>query len=105
MHNDDHDDTGDRRPDDDIDGRRSARASFDAAGRLADSRQPTTILVLGQLDPGWADWLGDVELCWTPDGQSLLRGRLDQAALYGILDSLRDRGVRLLSVNVGPQAS
>jgi len=96
MHDDDGNDT-----ENDDDPRRPDPVSLDGAAHLADSRQPTTILVLGQLDPAWADWLGDVELCWTPDGQSLLRGRLDQAALYGILDSLRDRGVHLLSVNVG----
>jgi hypothetical protein len=93
MHDDNDNDNGDPR--------RPERGSLDGAAHLADSRQPTTILVVGQLDPAWADWLGDVELCWTPEGQSLLRGRLDQAALYGILDSLRDRGVRLLSVSVG----
>ena len=57
------------------------------------------IQVREYLDSYWADWLGGMALTHTPDGATLLRGVLpDQAALYGVLTSLRDFGLTLISV-------
>lgn len=61
------------------------------------------IIFKGTLDQDWSGWLGDVELCARQaDGGMLttLRGDLaDQAALYGVLDHLRDLNLALVSVN------
>jgi hypothetical protein len=57
------------------------------------------IRVEGELDGHWAEWLDGMHLAHTGDGQTLLRGPLpDQAALYGVLDKLRDLGCALLDV-------
>jgi hypothetical protein len=57
------------------------------------------IRVMGHLDLGWADWLGNVEIEHVPDGTSLLVGHMpDQAALYGCLLKLRDGGMSLISI-------
>ena len=58
------------------------------------------IAVGGQLDPQLAAWFGDLAISHTPDGNTLLVGRVcDQAALHGILARCRDLAVPLLSVN------
>lgn len=58
------------------------------------------IWVVGHLDCGWLDWLGDFDLIHTAEDQSILRGQVkDQADLYGLIGKLRDLGITLISVN------
>jgi hypothetical protein len=58
------------------------------------------IRVKGHLSCQWADWLGDLELGNQPDGTAMLSGILpDQAALYGVMNRMRDLGLELISVN------
>ena len=58
------------------------------------------IRVKGHLSAQWADWFGELEIKNQPDGNAELSGPLpDQAALYGVLNQLRDLGVALISVN------
>jgi len=61
------------------------------------------IIFKGALDQDWSGWLGNVELHarQAEDGLiTTLRGDLvDQAALYGVLDHLRDLNLALVSVN------
>lgn len=57
----------------------------------------------GTLDKSWSDWLGEVELHSEPADTggplTLLSVELvDQAALYGVLDRLRDLNLKLISV-------
>lgn len=53
----------------------------------------------GQLDPMWSDWLGGMQMRYSPHGETLLEGAVvDQAALYGLLAALRDLGLPLISV-------
>ncbi|MBI4927033.1 MAG: hypothetical protein HY835_04655 [Anaerolineae bacterium] len=62
------------------------------------------IRTIGVLDETWSAWLGDVKFCTekAEDGSvitTLTVDLIDQAALYGILDHLRDLNLRLVSVN------
>jgi hypothetical protein len=60
------------------------------------------ILVEGQLDPAWSEWLDGMTIQPLEGGQTLLHGPLpDQAALYGLLNRLRDMNVRLVWVKQG----
>ncbi|MBI1282520.1 MAG: hypothetical protein GC179_30615 [Anaerolineaceae bacterium] len=55
---------------------------------------------IGQhLDPECADWLGGLAITNLPTGEALLSGYLiDQAALHGVLQYLRDLNVPLIEV-------
>ena len=57
------------------------------------------IHVEGLLDPGWSDWLEGMEITHLENGQTQLSGPLaDQAALYGLLNRIRDMNLILVSV-------
>ena len=57
------------------------------------------IRVQGQLGPEWSAWLGGLSLSWQEPDQTVLVGQvLDQAALHGLLNSIRDLGLPLLEV-------
>ncbi len=53
----------------------------------------------GHLDAKRMHWFAEVEIRLLPDGRTVLRGAVtDQAALYGILNRVRDLGLPLLAV-------
>jgi hypothetical protein len=57
------------------------------------------IRLQGRLDQRWSDWFDGLTLTTDQDGTTRLRGPLvDQAALHGVLQRLRDLGVPLISV-------
>lgn len=57
------------------------------------------IIVRGQLDQRWAHRFQGLTITPLPDGTTRLRGALaDQAALHGVLVSIRDLGLPLLLV-------
>ena len=58
----------------------------------------------GHLGPRWAARFDGMTLTTRPDGTTLLEGPVvDQAALHGLLRTLGDLGIPLLSVTqVGP---
>ncbi len=56
------------------------------------------IRVRGHLGPGWSDWFAGLRVTLEDDGDTLLAGPLDQAALHGVLRRVRDLGVPLISV-------
>lgn len=64
------------------------------------------IRVTSHLDPSWQTWLADLQIIHEPEGTTLLVGPLlDQAALYGVLLTIRRLGLRLLSLETNePQA-
>jgi hypothetical protein len=57
------------------------------------------IRVKGQLDPILSVWFEGFTVTYTPDGDTLLTGNADQAALHGVFARCRDLGVTLISVN------
>jgi hypothetical protein len=57
------------------------------------------IRVAGHLSTHWADRFDGMELRAEPDGTTVIHGPvIDQAALHGILQQVRDLGLELLSV-------
>jgi hypothetical protein len=57
------------------------------------------IRVQGHLDARWSDWFDGLALTHEGDGTTLLAGTvLDQAALHGLLQRVRDTGLPLVSV-------
>ncbi len=53
----------------------------------------------GQLDPCWSEWLEGLEITPLKNGETLLSGPLaDQAALYGLLNRIRDMNLKLVCV-------
>lgn len=62
------------------------------------------IRVKGVLDKTWSNWLGNVDICAehsAKDGlvTTMTVELMDQAALFGILDHIRDMNLTLISVN------
>jgi hypothetical protein len=57
------------------------------------------IRVQGLLEQRWASWFDGFTLTPEPDGTTVISGTvIDQAALHGLLQSLRDLGLPLVSV-------
>ncbi len=53
----------------------------------------------GHLDARWAAWFDGLAFRTQPDGTTVLRGPVvDQAALHGVLQQVRDLGLPLLSL-------
>lgn len=58
------------------------------------------ILVRGQLDESWSDWLEGLEVELVDNGVMILYGHIkDQAALMGTLNKLYRLNLTLISVN------
>ncbi len=57
------------------------------------------IRLKGHLDSRWAAWFDGLSLTNENDGTTLIHGRVvDQAALHGLLQKVRDVGLPLISV-------
>ncbi len=57
------------------------------------------IRLQGHLDSRWAAWFDGLSLTNDSDGTTALRGPVvDQAALHGVLQKVRDTGLPLISV-------
>jgi hypothetical protein len=61
--------------------------------------QHIEIRIKGQIDREWADWLAGLKITHTADGSTALSGTVrEQAALYGLLNSLANLGLQLVSL-------
>ena len=59
------------------------------------------ILIKGHIDRSWSEWLGGLQIAHVDEDRSLLSGSLvDQAMLHGILTSLRDLDLKILSIQL-----
>ncbi|MBN2003529.1 MAG: hypothetical protein JXA21_09260 [Anaerolineae bacterium] len=57
------------------------------------------IKVKGHLDQHWSDWFAGLKLTHLAGDETLLSGLLpDQAALYGLLERIRDLNLTLISI-------
>ena len=57
------------------------------------------IRLQGHLDARWATWFDGLTLAQESDGTTVLHGQVvDQAALHGLLQKVRDLGLPLVSV-------
>jgi hypothetical protein len=66
---------------------------------MSDQPQVYEIRFKGHLDAHRALMFEGLQMVQEPDGETVLTGPvIDQAALHGLLDRLRDLGVPLLSV-------
>ncbi len=63
------------------------------------------IFVKGHLDQRWSDWFTGMQLTNLENDGTLISGVLpDQAALYGLLERIRDLNLSLISVNCVSQS-
>jgi hypothetical protein len=72
-------------------------------GHLLDARDRYRILIAGTLDAGWSDRLGGMTISATrlPDGSTattLIGDLADQSALVGVVNTLHDLGLSLVSM-------
>jgi len=57
------------------------------------------IRVAGHLSANWAVRFEGLSMQYEPEGETVLSGMLDQAALHGVLMKIRDMGLKLIAVN------
>jgi hypothetical protein len=73
-----------------------------ATDALTDDQHPPgqyEIRLQGRLDTRWAAWFDGMNLSPERDGVTLIHGPvIDQAALHGLLQKVRDIGLPLISV-------
>ncbi len=64
-----------------------------------ESAEHYTITVGGHLSARWAAWFDGLDLTRTPDGTTVISGPVvDQSALHGLLQKLRDIGIPLIAL-------
>jgi hypothetical protein len=63
------------------------------------------IRVKGHLDGRWSDWFDGLEITNLDNGEAMLSGEIvDQAALHGVLNKVRDLNLALVALSsVGPE--
>ena len=74
-------------------------SATDGGAQLPREPDMHEIRVEGHLDERWAGWVENLLFVYLPDGTTTLTGPLvDQAALHGVLNRMRDLGVPIVSV-------
>ncbi len=56
------------------------------------------IRVKGHLDDRWLRWFESLTVSQQPNGETVISGAMDQSALFGVLNRIRDLGLELISV-------
>jgi len=67
--------------------------------RTMNAPQLYEIRVAGYLSANWAARFEGLSMRHEPEGETVLSGMLDQAALHGVLAKIRNLGLNLISVN------
>ena len=67
--------------------------------RTKNAPEPYEIRVAGHLSENWAARFEGLSMRHEPEGETMLSGSLDQAALHGALVRIRNLGLNLISVN------
>jgi len=67
--------------------------------RAMNAPQLYEIRVAGHLSANWAARFEGLSMRHEPEGETVLSGMLDQAALQGVFVKIRDLGLHLISVN------
>jgi hypothetical protein len=63
------------------------------------------ITIEGHLDSAWSEWFDGLTITNQENGTTVLAGRIvDQTALHGILNKVRDLGLPLVAVRPGGPA-
>jgi hypothetical protein len=63
-------------------------------------RYQVRVRVQGEIAPSWSAVLADLAVAPEADGTTLVSGQLpDQAAVHGLLATIRDLGLSLISVD------
>lgn len=74
-----------------------------ATGGGNDPQPQYEIRVAGHLAPRWSAWFDGLAVTTDDDGTTVIRGSVvDQAALHGLLQKLRDVGIPLISLTQLP---
>jgi hypothetical protein len=59
------------------------------------------ITIKGRIDPGWSEWFDNLAVSYDKEDNTVLAGIVvDQPALHGILDRIRDLNLILVSVEL-----
>ena len=66
--------------------------------RAMNAPQLYEIRVAGHLSANWAARFEGLSMRHEPEGETVLSGRLDQAALHGVFVKIRNLGLNLISV-------
>ena len=67
--------------------------------RTKNAPESYEIRVAGHLSANWAARFEGLSMRHEPEGETVLSGMLDQAALHGVLVRIRDLGLNLISIN------
>jgi hypothetical protein len=67
--------------------------------RTMNAPQLYEIRVAGHLSENWAARFEKMSMRHESEGETVLSGMLDQAAIHGVLMKIRDLGLNLISVN------
>jgi hypothetical protein len=60
------------------------------------------IIVAGHLDERWLRWFDGLSVTQRPNAETAISGEMDQSALHGILNRIRDLGLKIISVQSYP---
>jgi len=67
--------------------------------RKTNAPEPYEIRVAGHLSKNWAARFEGLSMRHEPEGETVLSGSLDQAALHGVMVKIRNLGLNLISIN------
>ena len=56
------------------------------------------IRIKGHLGESWLRWFEGLDISPLPEGGTVISGEMDQSALHGVLNRIRDLGLALISV-------